>query len=643
MNIQQDSQLQGNINIVFNTKKTVKKIKKNNNLSTTKKENNISLKKELPLRIVPLWGLEQVGENMMFLEYRGDIIIIDAWMLMPGGEVYGIDYIIPDISYLKRKKDKIRWIFITHWHLDHIWAMKHILPELDYPITYWTNLTIALIKKQLEWTPHLQKFRYQIIDPDKDVVKVWCYTVEFFRVNHSIPEAVGLAIHTPKWLIVHTWDFKIDYTPALDKVADLAKIARIWQEWVKLLFSDSTNATIPWRTPSEQQIWETLEQIIKESKTRLIIATFSSLIWRISQIIKYAEKYWKIVFLSWRSMINNVEIAKQLGYINPAPGVVRKIGPDAEAMPPHKVIILTTWSQWEEFSALVRIAKWEHPHIKIRPGDRVLLSAAPIPGNELAVVNMINELIRKWADVVTNKELDLHVSWHWRQDDLKLMLSLVKPQYFVPVHWELYMRYAHKKLAVQLGIPEENVFLIDNWSILEVYSDEVKVSNKKLKLDTIMIDWLWIWHLSWEYVIKARKIMSEDWMIALIFKVDSKTKELIWNIQIESRGFVYSSEVRKVHTNIVEFAKKKYYEYLKQTKEVKEILKKIKEELSKFILSTIWREPMIVLMYVYIKRDSTGKVVDDMKKDEALVWMTLEEQGEGKKHGQIVSLKDVEK
>ena len=616
INLFAEGQLSGNINIQFNPK-----------ISTHKKTITSWRTREIPLKIVPLGWLEQVGENMMFLEYRSDIIIIDAWMLMPGGEVYWVDYIIPDISYLKKKVDKIKAIFITHGHLDHIWALKHILPELNYPIVYSTNLTIALIKKQLEWTPHLKKFKYQVIDPDKDIVKAGVFTVEFFRVNHSIPEAVWLAIHTPKWLIVHTWDFKIDYTPALDKVADLAKIARIWQEWVKILFSDSTNATKPWRTPSEQQIGETLEQIIKESKSRLIIATFSSLIWRIAQIIKYAEKYWKIVFLSWRSMINNVEIAKQLWYINPAPWIVRRIWPDAEAMPDHKVIILTTWSQGEEFSALVRIAKWEHPHIKIRPGDRVLLSAVPIPGNELAVVNMINELIRKWADVITNQELDLHVSWHWRQDDLKLMLSLVKPQYFVPVHWELYMRYAHKKLATQLWIPEENVFLIDNWNILEVYNDEVKVSDKKLKLDTIMIDWLGIWHLSWEYVIKARKIMAEDGMIALIFKVDSNTKQLIWNIQIESRWFVYSSEVRKVHTNIVEFARKKYYEYLKQTKEVKEILKKVKEDLQKFILQTIWRQPMVVLMYVYIKRDSKWNVVDDMKKDDALVWMTLVEQG----------------
>ena len=606
------------------------KFEKKPNMEIIQKiQKNSNKKREMPLRIVPLWWLEQVWENMMFLEYRGDIIIIDAWMLMPGGEMYGVDYIIPDVSYLKRKKDKIRWIFITHGHLDHIWAMKHILPILDYPITYWTQLSIALIKKQLEWTPHLQKFRYQIIDPDKDIVKAWCYTVEFFRVNHSIPEAIGLAIHTPKGLIVHTWDFKIDYTPALDKVADLAKIARIGQEGVKIMFSDSTNATKPWRTPSEKQIWETLEQIIKESKSRLIIATFSSLIGRIAQIISYAEKYWKIVFLSGRSMINNVEIAKQLGYIKPAPGIVRRIGPDVESLPDHKVIILTTGSQGEEFSALVRIAKGEHPHIKIRPGDRVLLSAAPIPGNELAVVNMINELIRKGADVVTNQELDLHVSGHGRQDDLKLMLSLVKPEYFVPVHGELYMRYAHKKLAMELGMPDENVFLIDNGSILEVYSNKVKVSDKKLKLDTIMIDGLGIGHLSGEYVIKARQIMAEDWMIALIFKVDSKTKELVGNIQIESRWFVYSSEVRKVHTNIVEFAKKKYYEYLKKDPkaEVKDILKKIKEEMSKFILRTIWREPMIVLMHVYIKRDSKWNIVDEMNKDEALVWMTLEEQG----------------
>lgn len=628
-----DTSIWSNIKIDFKKnnatmKKNTKKIRKINlNIDEALASNDFVIwPKEKPLKVIPLWWMEQVWENMTILEYEDDIIIIDAWMLMPWWEVFWVDYIIPDITYLKPKKSKIRWIIITHGHLDHIWALKHILADLNYPKVYATNLAAWIIKKTLEWTPVLKEISIEIVNPDVNILSLWCFTVEFFRVNHSIPEAMWLSINTPKWLLVTTWDFKIDYTPAVDKVADLAKIARIWQEWVKLFFSDSTNALKPWSPPSEKQIWESLWSVIEHSKSRLIIATYSSLIWRLSQIVDYAVKFNKIVFLSWRSLINNMEIAKELWYIKAPQWIVRKISDDVDVLPDDRVIILTTWSQWEEFSALTRIAKWEHQQIKLRPWDRVLLSAVPIPWNEMAVVSMINDLIRRWADVVTNKDMDIHVSWHAGQADLKMMLSLVKPDYFMPIHWELYMRHAHKNLAMELWMPSEKVFLSDNWNILEVYDNWVLMSPKRLKLDTVMIDGLGIWNMSWEYVMKARRIMSEDWMITLIFKVDSKNKSLVWNIQIESRWFVYSQEVKKVHTNIVEYVKKRYYHYLDKKDTVKDILKILKEELSEHLTKTIWRVPMIIPMFVYINRDSSWNIKDDMSDEYAIVWMTLEEQ-----------------
>lgn len=626
-----DTTIHSNVQIDFNPsapepkkhKRTLKKVDSKDLQQFIEDKNNI---KENQLKIVPLGWLEQVWENMMFMEYKNDIIIIDAWMLMPWGELYWVDYIIPDISVLKQKKSKIRWIVITHWHLDHIWALKHVLPELGYPTVYGTPLAIGFIKKLLEWTPALKEAKFQVVNPDTDIVKLWCFSVEFFRVNHSIPEPVWLAVHTPKGLIVHTWDFKIDYTPAIDKVADLAKMARIWQEWVKLLFSDSTNATKPWRSPSEKQIWDSLEKVIKDSKSRLVIATFSSLIWRIVQIIEYAVKYNKIVFLSGKSLINNVEIAKQLWYLKVPQWIVRKISDDVDSLPDDRVLIITTWSQWEEFSALVRIAKWEHQQITIRPWDKILLSAVPIPWNETAVINMINELIRKWADVVTNKDLDIHVSWHANQDDLKMMLSLMNPEYFVPVHWELYMRDAHKKIAKELWMKDEKVFLVDDGQVIEVDEKAVRISPKKIKLDTVMIDGLWIWNLAWEYVMKARKIMAEDGMITFILKIDSKTKELVWNIQIESRWFVYSTEVKKIHTNIVEFVKKKYYSLSKDRIEIKEILKIIKEELGDFLTKAVWRVPMIVPMFVYINRDTAWNIKDELPEEDAILGTSVVEE-----------------
>ncbi len=623
-----DSTINSNIKIDFEAKPPKKRRREPKNDFVASFRETPSTWSEKPVRIIPMWWLEQVGQNMTIVEYENDILIIDAGMMMPGWEVYWVDYIIPDISYLKDKKDKIRWIIITHGHLDHIWALKHILPELNYPKVYASMLATWLIKKSLEWTPAMNAAEFQVVNPDIDILSLWVFNVEFFRVNHSIPEPMGLSIYTPKWLVVHTWDFKIDFTPAIDKTADLAKIARIWQEWVKVLMSDSTNATKPWKSPSELQVWQSLEQIIKNSNSRLIIATFSSLIWRIAQIIDFAVKYNKIVFLSGRSMVNNIEIARQLGYVNAPQWIIRKVNSDIDALPDDRVIILTTGSQWEDFSALVRIAKWEHPQIKIRPKDKILLSSVPIPGNEMAVVNMMNDLIKKWADVITNKDLDLHVSGHGYQDDLRMMLSLVQPQYFVPVHGDLYMRFAHKKIGTELGIEDEKTLLVENWSIIEVYDDKVKLAPKRLKMDVVMIDWLGIGSMAGEYVMKARQIMSQDGMVALIFKVDSKNKQLVWNIQIESRWFVYSAEVKKIHTNIVDFAKKRYYELLKQKKEVKDVLKELKEELNEFLTKTVGRVPMIIPMFVYINRDPAGNIKDDMPTEDALIWMTLDEQPE---------------
>ena len=582
-------------------------------------------KDEIPVKVFWLWWLEQIWINMTIIEYKDDIIIVDAWLEFASFDMHGVDYIIPDISYLVPKKKNIKWILITHGHLDHIWAIKHILWELDYPIVYTTPLALWLIKRSLNEQDQ-KKMKYKIIDPDIDIIKLWEFLIEPFRVNHSIPESMWYAIHTPKWNIIHSWDFKIDFVPAIDKPADLGKISRIWQEWVKLYLWESTNARTPWHTPSEKLIGENLEHVITKHPTqRIIISTFASNIWRIIQIVESAVKHNRVIFLAWRSMVWNVQLCQELWYINVPKDMIRMVSWEIDNMPDERVMILCTWSQWEEFSALVRMATNTYKDFMIRPWDCILLSSHTIPGNEKAVWTLMNNLIDMWIDLVDEPTLALHTSGHSCQEDMKEMMALLKPEYFCPIHWEALMRHAHKKIALDMRIPEEKILLPKNWQIVELYDECVLLSDKKIKLDTVTIDWKWQWHLSWEYVTKARGIMWQDWVVSLIFKIDTKTKELVWNLQIESRWFVYSSEVKPIHTQIVEFARAKYNENLKKKMDIKENLRTIKDLLEPEIEKIIWRVPMIIPMYVYINREALTTPVQQ-NDDEEIIWMTLEEQ-----------------
>ena len=580
---------------------------------------------EKPVRIFWLWGLEQIGSNMTVVEYENDILIIDAGMEFADDSMPGVDYIIPDISYLMAKKKNIKGLIITHGHLDHIWAVKNIISNLDYPTIYTSPLTIGMIKRNLD-DKDAKNLKYKLVDPDIDVFKLGIFTLEFFRVNHSIPEAMWVSVHTPKGLLVFSGDFKIDFTPAIDKPADLGKISRIGQEGVKMYLWESTNANKPWHSVSEKIIGENLDKIISSyRKTRMVVSTFASNVGRIIQIINSAIKYDKVVFLAWRSMVLNVQLCQELGYISAPKGMIRQLSSEAESMPDERVLVLCTGSQWDENRALVRMAKWEVKDFMLRPGDSVLLSSHTIPGNEKAVVGMINDLVRIWVDVIDEPGLDTHTSGHGCQEDLKMMMSLLNPDYFCPIHGEPYMRHANKKVAMSLWYEDDKVLLPENGQIIEVYDDVAFVSDKRIKLDTVMIDGKGEGHLSWEYVMKARSIMSENWVVWLIFKVDTKTRELVWNIQIESRWFVYSSEVKKIHTQIVEFARAKYNDNAKKKMDVKDNLKLIRDELGEYITKIIGRVPMLMLMYVYINREAIQNIPVDEGNE--IIGMTLEEQG----------------
>jgi ribonuclease J len=581
----------------------------NPKLTTSKNEeatptNFVIKPNEKPVRIWSLMGLEQVGQ-CMFIEYGDDMILVDAGMEFASDQnSLGADYIVPDIRYVKENIHKLRGIVISHGHLDHIWGLRDILPELDFPLIYTTPLSLGIIKKLFDDKNDVAKIKAKIVDPDTEILKLGCFTIEFIRVNHNIPETMAQAIYTPKGVIFNSSDFKFDHTPAIDRPADLAKIARIGTEGVKLYIGDSLGCQKQGWAISEKEVGITIERIIKDTDTRIIVATFASNVGRIIQLINGAIKHNRVVFLSGRSMINNVEICQQLGYINVPKGTIRKINNDIENMPDERVLILCTGAQGEEFSALARMSRGEHPQVTLRKGDTVLMSSSTIPGNELQASAMMNSLVTKGINLVTNDAMDIHASGHGNAEDHKLMLTLVKPEFFLPFYIEAMLRYEHRKLGLAQGIPDENILMPnENGCIIEMFDNGCRISQEKLDLDTILVDGKGKGHLSGEYVIKARQIMAHDGCVTLLFKIDMQTNQLIGNVQIESRWFVYSSEVRQIHTDIVEFARNKYNELSKKRYEVKEIMRFIKDDLAEFMMKKVGREPMVIPMYVYIGKD----------------------------------------
>lgn len=583
---------------------------------------------EKPVRIWSLLWLEQVGQ-CIFIEYDNDIILVDAGMEFSANETLGADYIIPDISYIKKNIHKFKGVFLTHGHLDHIWALRDILPDLGYPTIYTTPLTLGLVKKNFDSIQESQKIKYKIVDPDIDIIKVGSFMVEFVRVNHNIPETFALSITTQKGVIFTSADFKIDHTPAIDLPADLAKIARIGTEWVKLYIWDSLWSQRPWFAISEKVIWENLDKVIKDAHGRLIISTFASNVGRVIQIIESAAKYGKVVFLSGRSMIWYTEVAAELGYIRVPEGTIRKIDSgEIDTMPDEKIVVLSTGAQGEEFSALARMSRGEFQYLQLRPWDTVLTSSSAIPGNEKQMSKMNNALVTQGIRIITIDDMDIHASGHGWAEDHKIMLGLLKPQFFLPYYTEATLRYKHRELAMDMGMPSSRIMMPNtNGSILEIYDDGVRVADEVLKLNTVMVDGKGQWHLSGEYVIKARQIMADAGMVSLILKVDNQTKELVWNIQIESRWFVYSSEVKDIHTSIVEYVRKKYNDLKIKNRPINDILKIIREDLGGFINKIIGRAPMIIMWYVYISRDA---LKDDISQDEAILWSTLDEQWKDK-------------
>ncbi len=537
------------------------------------------------LRIIPLGGLGEIGKNMMLMEYGENIIVIDAGLMFPENYMLGIDIVIPDISYLLEKKDKVRGIIITHGHEDHIGALPYVLPRVNVPI-YATKLTRGLIEVKLKGHKLLGEARLNTIRTG-DVLNLGPFRVEFFHVSHSIPDGVGLAIHTPVGTVVHSGDFKFDHSPIDGQPTDFAKLAELGSKGVLVLLSDSTNAEDPGYTPSEQEIGKTFDRLFSQAKGRIIVATFASNISRIQQVIDTAIKYDRQVAIVGKSMVDNVKMAMKLGYLRVPSNVLLQID-DINRLPPEKVVIACTGTQGEPTSALVRMANREHKHLRLVPGDTVIISATPIPGNEEVINHTIDHLFKQGASVYYDRLMDVHVSGHGSQEDQKLMINLVRPKFFVPIHGEYRHLVLHARLAEQLGIPRENIFIVESGQVLEFDQKSGRVDGK-VPGGAVFVDGLGVGDVG-NVVLRDRRLLSQDGFLIAVVTVDERTGELLGGPDIISRGFVYMRDSEE----LIEKAKEQVLKALKKGGRRGTINQTIKNVLSKFLYEQTKRRPMIL-------------------------------------------------
>lgn len=576
----------------------------NTNLPIPKKKNfnfhNQNKNHKGKLRIIALGGLNEVGKNCLVFEYEDDIVVVDAGLQFPEEDMLGIDFVIPDFTYLEQRRKKIKALIITHGHLDHIGAVPHFLKKFSNVPVYATKLTNGLLQKRLD--EYRVKSHLNEIDPSKDKLKIGSFNLSFFRVNHSIPDGMGIFIESPAGKVVHTGDFKFDFSPINGVKTDFHKLAEIGNQDIDILFSDSTNAQKKGFCISERVVAKNLEKVIKNAKGRLIIASFSSLIGRIQQIIDFAIANNRSVFVSGKSMIDNLEIAAKLGYVKVPRGVLKKISPKIDELPPNKVLILTTGSQGESMSALSRIALGNHQKIKIRKGDTVMFSSSPIPGNERSTANVVNNLFRLGAHVITKDAMDIHASGHAHQDDLKLMYSIIRPRFVAPIHGEFYMRMAHSEmLQNDFDLDESKIIILENGSISEVENHHARKSKEKASANLIMIDGLGVGDTS-TTVIRDRQVMSENGVVVVLFRAFEKSKRLVGDPDVISRGFIYMKESKEIQQETKIEAKKAFESTINKNPniDIKSLKNEVYKSLRTFIRKRLDREPMIMPLIVFV-------------------------------------------
>lgn len=541
------------------------------------------------IQIIPLGGMGEIGKNMMAIRYNDSIVVIDSGLMFPEEELLGIDVVIPDITYLIDNKEKVKAILLTHGHEDHVGALPYVLKDLNVPV-YGSKLTLGIVEGKLKEN-NLNDVKLRTVRP-RDIVNIDEFKVEFIRVSHSIPDSLAIALHTPVGTVLHTGDIKLDQTPVDGQVVDFRKFAELGEKGVLVMMSDSTNADRPGFTMSEKVVGNTFEDLFGRCEGRIIITTFASNVHRIQQVVTTAEKYGRKVAIVGRSMINNVRISTELGYMHIQEDTLIEME-DISKYPPEKIVVVTTGSQGEPMSALTRMATADHRWVGIEPGDTVIISATPIPGNEKLVAKTVDLLFRQGAEVIYERGLGVHVSGHAAQEELKILINLIRPRYFIPVHGEYRHLMKHAKIAESLGINRSRIFVAENGQIIEVSKKKALVAGK-VTAGKILVDGLGVGDVG-NIVLRDRKQLSQDGIMIVVVTMDKSLGQVVAGPDIVTRGFVYVRESEE----LIDDAKEKVKESLdycekKNITEWAAIKTQVRDKLGKHLYDKTGRRPMIL-------------------------------------------------
>ncbi len=545
--------------------------------------------KKRHVKIMALGGLDEIGKNMYVIEYEDEIVVIDAGLKFPEDDMPGIDYIIPDVTYLVENRRKVKGIFLTHGHEDHIGSLPYVLKQINVPL-YGERLTLSLVKAKLEEAGLLRESQL-IPFSSRDQVKFKHFTVSCFRTNHSIPDSIGIVVDTPEGTIVHTGDFKFDFTPVGPKT-DYSTLAKIGRKGVLCLLADSTNSEREGYTGSEQKVGDSIFDIFQRAPGRILFATFASNVFRLQQVVDAAVASRRKIAVFGRSMEKVFQIGQDLGYIKVPKGTL--IDPDqVQRLPQHEVVIVCTGSQGESMAVLARIARGQHRQIQLIPGDTVVFSSSPIPGNTLSVNRIIDQLFKAGADVIYGDQFEIHASGHGSQEDMKLMLKFLKPRYFIPIHGEYRMLAKHKELAIQMGVKENNCFVMDNGDVLYVNQQEAYI-GERIPIETILVDGHGIGDVG-NIVLRDRVKLSDDGLIIIVMTIDMKQFKLLAGPDVISRGFIFVRESTDLIAETEARVKKLVEQLLNnKVKSWSNIKTQIIEDIAPFIYKKIQRRPMII-------------------------------------------------